>query len=275
MSRSSRNKSGMLVAYSPSSRTRVIVDMGIHVPEKPRHTKLIGRSCIWNCELISWNASDGVVSGVLQWNSLWREECFSSGYRWHEYWLHWRKYWKVIPHVYGDLHRRLDVVNQARGDFKETFNMGKFADPEYQQNLPPILLKHWTEIKGFQQQCHTVTLKVLSLFGLQNIELILSYPTITLLNNILRLTTLWESYVIPPVQREMVFTRAILEQVLTQILEVSLYCALHLRWTWSFFSFQDSVGGLQVQSNNSWIDATPIPDTILYLSSSKLYLLTG
>jgi hypothetical protein len=103
----------------------------------------------------------------------------------------------VISHVYGDLHRRLDVVNQARGDFKETFNMGKFADPEYQQNLPPILLKHWTEIKGFQQQCHVVTLKVLTLFGLalnvpllQNIELILSYPTITLLNNILQLTTL-------------------------------------------------------------------------------------
>jgi hypothetical protein len=75
--------------------------------------------------------------------------------------------------------------------------MGKFADPEYQQNLPPILLKHWTEIKGFQQQCYVVTLKVLTLFGLAlnvpllpNNELILSYPTITLLNNILRLTTL-------------------------------------------------------------------------------------
>jgi isopenicillin N synthase-like dioxygenase len=27
--------------------------------------------------------------------------------------------------------------------------------------------------------------------------------------------------------------------------------------------FQDQVGGLQVQSNNSWIDATPIPDTVL------------
>ena len=34
----------------------------------------------------------------------------------------------------------------------------------------------------------------------------------------------------------------------------------------SFFNdrFQDDVGGLQVQSKNSWIDATPIKDTILY-----------
>ena len=28
--------------------------------------------------------------------------------------------------------------------------------------------------------------------------------------------------------------------------------------------FQDEVGGLQVQSKSSWIDATPIKDTILY-----------
>ena len=28
--------------------------------------------------------------------------------------------------------------------------------------------------------------------------------------------------------------------------------------------FQDSVGGLQVQSHNSWIDAKPIEGTILY-----------
>lgn len=29
--------------------------------------------------------------------------------------------------------------------------------------------------------------------------------------------------------------------------------------------FQDDVGGLQVQSQDSWIEATPIKDTILYL----------
>jgi isopenicillin N synthase-like dioxygenase len=61
---------------------------------------------------------------------------------------------------------RLDVVNQARGDFKETFNMGKFADAEYSQKLPPILMQRWPEIQGFQKQCHFVTLKVLTLFAL-------------------------------------------------------------------------------------------------------------
>ena len=61
---------------------------------------------------------------------------------------------------------RLDVANQKRGDFKETFNMGKFTDKEYQQKLPPILTSHWSEIQQFQQECHTVTMKVLTLFGL-------------------------------------------------------------------------------------------------------------
>ena len=61
---------------------------------------------------------------------------------------------------------RLDVANQIRGDFKETFNMGKFADPEYKQKLPPLLMSHWSEIQGFQKQCHIVTLKVLTLFAL-------------------------------------------------------------------------------------------------------------
>lgn len=61
---------------------------------------------------------------------------------------------------------RLDVANQKRGDFKETFNMGKFADPEYKQNLPPILMSHWPEIQDFQNKCHSVTLKVLTLFAL-------------------------------------------------------------------------------------------------------------
>jgi len=61
---------------------------------------------------------------------------------------------------------RLDVANQARGDFKETFNMGKFTDSSYQQKLPPILTSHWPEIQEFQKECHTVTLKVLTLFAL-------------------------------------------------------------------------------------------------------------
>jgi len=36
-----------------------------------------------------------------------------------------------------------------------------------------------------------------------------------------------------------------------------------LSLTTSNCSFQDEVGGLQVQSKAQWIDATPIPDTIL------------
>lgn len=73
---------------------------------------------------------------------------------------------RSIPAPRSGLIYRLDIANQARGDFKETFNMGKFADPEYKQTLPPILMNHWTEIKTFQQQCHSVTMKVLTLFGL-------------------------------------------------------------------------------------------------------------
>lgn len=61
---------------------------------------------------------------------------------------------------------RLDVANQVRGDFKETFNMSKFTDPTYQQTLPPILTSHWSEIQEFQKECYTVTLKVLTLFAL-------------------------------------------------------------------------------------------------------------
>jgi len=60
----------------------------------------------------------------------------------------------------------LDFATQKRGDFKETFNMGKFTDKEYKQNLPPILTSRWSEIQDFQKECHALTLKVLTLFGL-------------------------------------------------------------------------------------------------------------
>jgi isopenicillin N synthase-like dioxygenase len=70
-------------------------------------------------------------------------------------------FWSVL-HVDD----RLDIPYQTRGDFKETFNMGRFADPEYQQNLPPIITSHWDEIQQFQKQCQAVTLKVLTLFAL-------------------------------------------------------------------------------------------------------------
>ena len=73
---------------------------------------------------------------------------------------------KGIAHSRSFLMKRLDIANQARGDFKETFNMGKFIDPDYKQKLPPILLLHWNEIQTFQKECHTVTLRVLTLFAL-------------------------------------------------------------------------------------------------------------
>jgi isopenicillin N synthase-like dioxygenase len=71
-----------------------------------------------------------------------------------------------VKHLLSTTYDRLDIANQKRGDFKETFNMGKFADLEYQQKLPPILTSHWSEIQHFQKECHTVTLKVLTLFAL-------------------------------------------------------------------------------------------------------------
>ena len=73
---------------------------------------------------------------------------------------------KGCPSSSNILINRLDVMYQVRGDFKETFNMGKFMDPTYQQNLPPILAPHWPEIQQFQKHCHAVTMKVLTLFAL-------------------------------------------------------------------------------------------------------------
>jgi isopenicillin N synthase-like dioxygenase len=55
---------------------------------------------------------------------------------------------------------------QTQGDFKETFNMAKFADPTWEQKLPPILMKRWPEIVEFQKQCYAVESKVLTLFAL-------------------------------------------------------------------------------------------------------------
>ena len=72
--------------------------------------------------------------------------------------------------------------------------MGKFADKEFQQKLPPILTSHWTEIQQFQQECHTVTMKVLTLFGLalnvipSRTQTNSSYRMIISRNNIQQLT---------------------------------------------------------------------------------------
>ena len=39
--------------------------------------------------------------------------------------------------------------------------------------------------------------------------------------------------------------------------------------------FQDGVGGLQVQSKGDWVDAKPIPDTILYAFAFEIILTAG
>jgi isopenicillin N synthase-like dioxygenase len=62
--------------------------------------------------------------------------------------------------------RRLDVAKQQRGDLKETFNMARFVDPNWKQNVPEIIIKYWDEIVSFQKECYNVELKVLVLFAL-------------------------------------------------------------------------------------------------------------
>jgi hypothetical protein len=44
--------------------------------------------------------------------------------------------------------------------------MCKFADPTWEQKLPPVLMKRWPEIVEFQKQCYAVESKVLTLFAL-------------------------------------------------------------------------------------------------------------
>lgn len=78
---------------------------------------------------LSWNGSDGVVSGVLRWNSLWREECFPSGYRWHEYRLYRRKYWKVIPPRLWRLTPQIRCCQSGKGRLQGDFQHGKIRGP--------------------------------------------------------------------------------------------------------------------------------------------------
>ena len=61
---------------------------------------------------------------------------------------------------------RLDVAKQVRGDLKETYNMGKFADADYKHNEPDTITKRREEFLAFQKECYQVELKVLVLFAL-------------------------------------------------------------------------------------------------------------
>jgi len=70
----------------------------------------------------------------------------------------------TCPHSQTD--NRLDVAKQLRGDLKETYNMGKFADPDYKHNEPDTITKRREELLAFQKECYQVELKVLVLFAL-------------------------------------------------------------------------------------------------------------
>jgi len=146
----------------------------------------------------------------------------------------------------GENSERLDVAKQYQGDFKETFNMSKFADETYQQRLPPVLSSHWEEIQQFQKQCHIVTLKVLTLFAL---ALDLPQDYFAKQHNAVDDTLRFLCYS-PSPKREKVH-------------ESDIGAGAHTDFGSITLLFQDNVGGLQVQSPNSWIDATPITDTIL------------
>ncbi|KAH8801550.1 oxidoreductase-like protein [Xylogone sp. PMI_703] len=54
---------------------------------------------------------------------------------------------------------------QRVGDFKEVINFGEFSNGKAQQPLPPTLINHEAELNAFQDYCHNLCLKILTLFG--------------------------------------------------------------------------------------------------------------
>lgn len=69
-------------------------------------------------------------------------------------------------HGYSALHSEyLDPTTQARGDFKQAFNI---AEPALTKNtpLPPLLAVHDTELLAFRAQCHALCQRILALFAL-------------------------------------------------------------------------------------------------------------
>ncbi|KAM3088258.1 hypothetical protein ACMFMG_002313 [Clarireedia jacksonii] len=68
---------------------------------------------------------------------------------------------------YSGMHtEHLDGKNQRVGDFKEAMNFGDFVDGKAQQPLPPSLAPHESELDEFQQYCHKLCLKILTLFAI-------------------------------------------------------------------------------------------------------------
>ncbi|RFU34995.1 hypothetical protein B7463_g1398, partial [Scytalidium lignicola] len=55
---------------------------------------------------------------------------------------------------------------QRVGDFKEIINFGEFSNGKAQQPLPPTLKDHEGELNAFQDYCHNLCLKILTLFAI-------------------------------------------------------------------------------------------------------------
>ena len=150
--------------------------------------------------------------------------------------------------------------------------MGKFADPDYKHNEPETITKRREEFIAFQKECYQVELKVLALFALaldvppykQSKSNFVSYLQIIFLNTILPRKTFSGLQSTRLLQLTSHSWKQIWEQGHTVISEPLLSCTSPAR-TLNNNRFQDDVGGLQVLSNGEWVDATPIPDTILFL----------
>ncbi|KAI9713516.1 MAG: hypothetical protein M1820_000898 [Bogoriella megaspora] len=59
----------------------------------------------------------------------------------------------------------LDPGHQKRGDLKEAFNLGEFADGKAQQPLPKTMIPHEEDIHQFTVSCHRLCNRILRLFA--------------------------------------------------------------------------------------------------------------
>jgi len=160
---------------------------------------------------------------------------------------------------------RLDVAKQVRGDIKETYNMGKFADPEYKHNEPDSITKRREEFIAFTKECFLVEQKVLVLFALA--------LEVYSCKRLADLVTIRLFLQIPHCQgRHIQIYKVHSAKHSTRGNRYGCGCSQRL-WKshpvvvlFAYIDnnrFQDDVGGLQVLSKGEWVDATPVPDTIL------------
>ncbi|PBP27892.1 hypothetical protein BUE80_DR001086 [Diplocarpon rosae] len=60
----------------------------------------------------------------------------------------------------------LDPKSQKIGDFKEAMNLGEFIEGKAQQPLPVAFADHEQELDKFQKHCHSLMLRILTLFAI-------------------------------------------------------------------------------------------------------------